>query len=66
MWFISNSPGGDDDIGMEIDVKVSHKLTDDLTVGAGLGYVMSGDAIENTGGDDEALVGLYVTATLNF
>ena len=57
--------GGDDSIGMEIDVKVSHKLTDDLTVGAGVGYVMSGDAIENTG-DDEALVGLYVTATLNF
>jgi hypothetical protein len=57
--------GGDDNIGMEIDVKVSHKLTDDLSVGVGLGYVMSGDAIENTG-DDEALVGLYATATLNF
>jgi hypothetical protein len=56
---------GDDSVGMEIDVKVSHKLTDDLTVGVGLGYVMSGDAIENTG-DDEALVGLYATATLNF
>ena len=57
--------GGDTDIGMEIDVKVSHKLTDDLTVGVGLGYVASGDAIENTG-DNEALVGLYATATLNF
>jgi hypothetical protein len=60
--------GGDTNIGTEIDVKVSYKLTDDLTLGAGLGYVMSADAIENSNaaGDNEALVGLYVTATLNF
>jgi hypothetical protein len=58
--------GGDTAIGTEIDIKVSHKLTEDLTVGAGLGYVASGDAMDNTSGEDEALVGLFATATLNF
>ncbi len=60
--------GGDDNIGMEIDVKVSHKLTDDLSLGVGVGYVASGDAIENSNaaGDSEALIGMYATATLSF
>jgi hypothetical protein len=59
---------GDDSIGMELDVAVTHKLTDDLTVGAGVGYVASGDAIENcnAAGDDEALIAGYLSATLKF
>jgi hypothetical protein len=59
---------GDDSIGMELDVAVTHKLTDDLTVGAGVGYVASGDAIENCNDadDDEALVAGYLSATLKF
>jgi hypothetical protein len=59
---------GDDSIGMELDVAVTHKLTDDLTVGAGVGYVASGDAIENcnAAGDDEALIAGYLSATLEF
>jgi hypothetical protein len=60
--------GGDADVGTEIDVKVSHKLTDDLTLAGGVGYVMSGDAIENSNvaAESDNLVVLYVTATLNF
>jgi hypothetical protein len=60
--------GGDAAIGTEIDVKASHKLTDDLTLSGGVGYVMSGDGIENSNvaAESDNLVVVYVTATLNF
>ena len=62
-------------IGTEIDVMVTYQLTDDLTVSAGVGYVASGDAIEDQSdinyggiglGGDDALVSLLFTATLDF
>jgi hypothetical protein len=58
--------GGDTDIGTEIDVKVSYKLTDDLVLGARIGYLASGEVIENTGGEDEAVIVGALTATLSF
>jgi hypothetical protein len=58
--------GGDTAIGTEIDVKVTYKLTDDLVLGAALGYLASSDVIENTGGEDEAVIVGALTATLSF
>jgi hypothetical protein len=58
--------GGDTAIGTEIDVKASYKLTDDLTISGGIGYLASGDVIENTGGESEAVIVGCVTATLDF
>ena len=57
---------GDSDIGTEIDVKVTHQLTDDLEVGLGIGYVASGDAIEDTSGEDDALIVIAANAVLTF
>ncbi len=55
------------DIGTEIDVTVTHQLTDDLEVGFGLGYVASGDVIKfYGGGDDEALIVVAASAVLTF
>jgi hypothetical protein len=56
----------DDAIGTEFDVTVTYQLTDDLVVTGGIGYVASGDAIDDTSGEDDALVGLVFTATLDF
>ena len=56
----------DADIGTEFDVTVTYQLTDDLTVTGGIGYVASGDAIDDATGEDDALVGLVFTATLDF
>ena len=58
--------GADAAIGTEIDVTVTHQLTDDLVVAGGLGYVTSGDAIEDSGTDNDALVSLVFTAALDF
>ena len=60
--------GVDAAIGTEIDVTVSYQLTDDLVVTGGLGYVASGDAIDETApvGTDDALVSIVFTATLDF
>jgi hypothetical protein len=67
---IGGAAGIDEGIGTEIDVKVNHQFTDDLSCGVGLGYVASGDAIDDTAGaavdSDEPLIGMYATATLDF
>jgi hypothetical protein len=62
------NPGGDTALGTEIDVKVTYKLTDDLVLGAGVGYLLSGDVIENTNtaGENEAVIVGALTATLSF
>jgi hypothetical protein len=53
-------------MGTEFDVVVTHQLTDDLTITGGVGYVASGDAVDDTSGEDEALVGLIFSASLDF
>jgi len=55
-------------IGNELDVKAAYQYTDDLALGAALGYVMSGKAVEsmNAAGHKDPILGLYLTATLNF
>jgi hypothetical protein len=58
--------GADAAMGTEFDVTVTHQLTDDLVVTGGVGYVASGDAVDDTSGEDEALVGIVFTATLDF
>ena len=62
--------GIDEGIGTEIDVKVNHQFTDDLAVGVGLGYVATGDAIDDSAGAlvdaGDAIIGMYATATLDF
>jgi hypothetical protein len=67
---IGGAVGIDEGIGTEIDVKVNHQFTDDLTCGVGLGYVATGDAIDDTAGAavnaDDAIIGMYATATLDF
>jgi hypothetical protein len=45
---------------------VTHQFTEDLTVSAALGYVISGDAIDDTSGDQDALIGFMCTASLDF
>jgi hypothetical protein len=60
------NPNGETAIGTEIDVKASYKLTDDLVISGGIGYLASGDVIEETGGETEAVIVGSVTATLNF
>jgi len=59
---------GDTDIGTEIDIKVTHQLTDDLEVGLGIGYVACGDVIENSNldGEDDALIVIAANAVLTF
>ena len=67
---IGGAVGSDEGVGTEIDVKVNHQFTDDLAVGVGLGYVASGDAIDDTTAvgvsSDDPLIGMYATATLDF
>lgn len=53
-------------IGTEIDVTVTHQLTDDLEVGFGLGYVASGNAIDDSFGEKKALVVMAAGAVLTF
>ena len=64
---------GENDIGTEIDVKLTHQLTDDLEVGLGIGYVAAGDAIDIAGSggvaaaqDDDALIMVAANAVLTF
>jgi hypothetical protein len=56
----------DDSIGTEIDLGVTHQYTDDLEVGLAVAYLAPGDGIEDTSGDDEAMIGMYATASLDF
>jgi hypothetical protein len=55
----------DKSIGTEIDVEVTHQLTDDLEVGLGVGYVSAGDGIEDMG-DNKALTVIAASAVLTF
>jgi hypothetical protein len=56
----------DSAIGTEIDVQLAHQFTDDLSVGVGVGYVASGDGIEDTGGESDPIIGMYASAKLDF
>ena len=58
--------GADSSIGTEIDVSITHQLTDDLEVGLAIGYVASGDAIDDTSGEDDALIIVAANAVLTF
>jgi hypothetical protein len=60
--------GVDGDIGTEIDAVVTHQLTEDVTLSAGIGYLSAGDAIDEdvAGGEDEALVAAFFKAVVDF
>ena len=58
----------DENIGTEIDVKLSHQFTDDLAVGVGMGYLATGDTIDDNGGGnaDDPIIAMYLSASLSF
>jgi hypothetical protein len=64
---------GENDIGTEIDLKLTHQLTDDLEVGLAIGYVACGDAIDIAGSggvvaaqNDDALIIVAANVVLTF
>jgi len=56
---IGPAGAGESDLGIEIDVNHKHKLDDNVSIGAKVGYLLSGDAWQTIGtGDDNQINGI--------
>jgi hypothetical protein len=65
-WFWHNTAEdltveGDDDLGNEIAVRASHKITKNLTAGIQAGYLIAGDAWDNLGSATDDGDDIFVT-----